>query len=53
MSNNPELVAGVFGDINEANYGLKARPLAENAFRAMLGDKSTQCWSKKYNESYS
>ncbi len=39
MSNNPELLAGVFGDINEANYGVKARPLAENAFRAMLGDE--------------
>ncbi len=47
MSNNPELVAGVFGDINEANYGLKARPLAENAFRAMLGDEKALAFVEK------
>jgi hypothetical protein len=47
MSNNPELLAGVFGDINEANYGVKARPLAENAFRAMLGDEKALAFVEK------
>jgi hypothetical protein len=39
MSNNPELISGVFGDINIENYGAKARPIAEDSFRAMLGDE--------------
>lgn len=38
-STNPELVAGIFADINIETYGSKARPIAEDAFRAMLNDE--------------
>jgi hypothetical protein len=37
-SSNPDAVAGIFGDISVANYGIKARPIAENTMRAMFGD---------------
>jgi hypothetical protein len=37
-SSNPDAVAGIFGDINVENYGIKARPIAENTMKAMFGD---------------
>ena len=37
-SSNPDAVAGIFGDISVENYGIKARPIAENTMRAMFGD---------------
>ena len=37
-SSNPDAVAGIFGDINVENYGIKARPIAENTLKAMFGD---------------
>jgi hypothetical protein len=37
-SSNPDAVAGIFGDISVENYGVKARPIAENAMKAMFGD---------------
>jgi len=37
-SSNPDAVAGIFGDISVENYGVKARPIAENTLKAMFGD---------------
>jgi hypothetical protein len=37
-SSNPDAVAGIFGDINVENYGIKARPIAENTLKALFGD---------------
>jgi len=38
-SSNPDAIAGIFGDINVENYGIKARPIAENTLRALFGDE--------------
>ena len=37
-SSNPDAIAGIFGDISVENYGVKARPIAENTMKAMFGD---------------
>lgn len=37
-SSNPDAIAGIFGDISVENYGIKARPIAENTLKAIFGD---------------
>jgi len=37
-SSNPDAIAGIFGDISVQNYGIKARPIAENTLKAVFGD---------------
>lgn len=38
-SSDPELVAGIFGDISETVYGTEARSIAEDSLRSMLNDE--------------
>lgn len=40
LSSDPEFVAGLFGEITPATFGPKARVVAEDAYRALLGDET-------------
>ena len=46
-SSNPDAVAGIFGDISVENYGIKARPIAENTLKAMFGDPKALTFLEK------
>lgn len=39
LSSDPEFVAGLFGEIDNARFGVKAREVAEDTYRALLGDE--------------
>jgi len=39
LSSDPEFVAGLFGEIDNARFGAKARDVAEDTYRALLGDE--------------
>ena len=40
LSSDPDFVAGLFGEIDNARFGAKARDVAEDTYRALLGDET-------------